>query len=77
MLYYFMFNAFWTHEIFIVTMAFGVSSVTAKWYFHSGPIEEMDKPMWKTLMMIMPWLFGSLAFGSLVMLLLQFLEFFV
>lgn len=38
MLYYFLFNAFWTHEIFIATMVFGVSSVTAKWYFHTGPV---------------------------------------
>lgn len=33
--------------------------------------------MWRTLMMIMRYLFGSLAFGSLVLLVVQFLEFFI
>lgn len=39
MFYYFLFNAFWTHEIFMSNMVFGVSNVTAKWYFHNGPVE--------------------------------------
>lgn len=39
MFYYFLFNAFWTHEIFMSTMVFAVSNVAAKWYFHNGPVE--------------------------------------
>ena len=33
--------------------------------------------MWRTLMMIMRYHFGSLAFGSLVLLVVQFLQFFI
>jgi choline transporter-like protein 2/4/5 len=35
----------------------------------------MNKPMWRTLMMIMRYHFGSLVFGSLVLLIVQFFEF--
>jgi hypothetical protein len=54
-------------------MVFAISNVAAKWYFHSGPVEEIDRPMWRTLMMIMRYMYGSLAFGSLVLLVVQFL----
>ena len=37
MLYYFIFNALWTHEIFYATMNFAVASVSSMWYFSKGP----------------------------------------
>lgn len=77
MFYYFLFNGFWTHEILVTTMVFAISNITAKWYFHNGPVEEIEKPMWKTLNMIMRYHFGSLALGSLLLLVVQFLEFFI
>ncbi len=39
MFYYFLFNAIWTHEIFVSTMVFAIANITAKWYFHNGPVE--------------------------------------
>jgi hypothetical protein len=37
MLYYFIFNSLWTHEIFISTMTFGVSTIFSMWYFAKSP----------------------------------------
>ena len=56
-------------------MVFSIASCVSMWYFRAGPVEEMNKPMWRTLMMIMRYHFGSLVFGSLVLLVVQFLEF--
>jgi hypothetical protein len=56
---------------------FGVASVAGMWYFTQGLTNEMDKPVWRTLQMIMRYHFGSLAFGSLSLLFAQVLQIFV
>ncbi|ORX48223.1 hypothetical protein DM01DRAFT_1338689 [Hesseltinella vesiculosa] len=68
---------FWTAAILINMQRFALSAITAQWYFHRLDPQRMDtKQSWKiALYNASTTSFGTLAFGGLILSLVQLLHF--
>ncbi len=53
---------------------FVIASACAMWYFSHGPNDTLDSPIIRSYKMVFRYHFGSLAFGSLVLAIIQFMQ---
>ena len=76
MFYYFVFGSLWTNALLIAITTFVIASACAVWYFSKAPgMEELDSPVCSGFWMTFRYHFGSLAFGSFILALVQFIQF--
>lgn len=67
----------WTAKLLVYMERFALSAITAQWYFHrNDPSTTINNPPWKSaLIKASTTSFGTLAFGSLILAIIQFLQF--
>lgn len=73
-LYYFVFGSLWINAILGAITTFVVASACCMWYYSHGPGAELDSPILKGFWMAFRYHFGSLAFGSLILAIIQFMQ---
>lgn len=73
-LYYFVFGTLWTNALFQAIGIFVIASSCTMWYYSHGPGQELDSPILRSYKMVFRYHLGSLAFGSLILAIVQFLQ---
>ena len=73
-LYYFVFGTLWTNALFQAMGIFVIASACAMWYYAHGPGQELDSPILRSYKMVFRYHMGSLAFGSLILAIVQFMQ---
>jgi len=73
-LYYFIFGTLWSNALIIAIGIFTVASACCQWYYNHGANSELDSPVTRGLKMAFRYHFGSLAFGSFILAVVQFLQ---
>ncbi len=73
-LYYFVFGTLWTNALFQAMGIFVIASACAMWYYAHGPGQELDSPILRSYKMAFRYHLGSLAFGSLILAIVQFMQ---
>lgn len=73
-LYYFIFGTLWTNALFQAIGIFIIASACTMWYYSHGPGQELDSPILRSYKMVFRYHLGSLAFGSFILALVQFLQ---
>lgn len=73
-LYYFIFGTLWTNALFQAMGIFVVASACTMWYYAHGPGQELDSPILRSYKMVFRYHLGSLAFGSFILAVVQFLQ---
>jgi hypothetical protein len=73
-LYYFIFGSLWTNALLGAITIFVIASACCMWYYSHGPGAELDSPIMKSYYMAFRYHFGSLAFGSLILAIIQFMQ---
>jgi choline transporter-like protein 2/4/5 len=53
---------------------FVIASACAMWYYAHGPGQELDSPILRSYKMVFRYHMGSLAFGSLILAIVQFMQ---
>ncbi|KAK4516672.1 uncharacterized protein ATC70_011649 [Mucor velutinosus] len=74
---FYIFIFMWTAKLLVYMERFALSAITAQWYFHrNDPSTTNNNPPWKSaLIKASTTSFGTLAFGSLILAIIQFLQF--
>lgn len=72
--YVFVFLTLWSNAMIQAIGVFVIVSACAMWYFSHGPNDSLDSPITRSYKMVFRFHFGSLAFGSLVLAIVQFLQ---
>lgn len=73
-LYFFIFGTLWSSALITAIGIFTVASAVCMWYYNHGANDELDSPVLRSLKMAFRYHFGSLAFGSFILALVQFLQ---
>jgi choline transporter-like protein 2/4/5 len=73
-LYYFVFGTLWTNALLQAMGIFVIASACTMWYYSHGPGQELDSPILRSYKMSIRYHLGSLAFGSFILAVVQFLE---
>lgn len=74
--YYFVFATLWSNALLQAIAVFVIASACAVWYFSKSPnMQELDSPVCSGFWMTFRYHFGSLAFGSFILALVQFIQF--
>lgn len=73
-LYYFIFGTLWSNALIQAIGIFTVASAVCMWYYNHGANSELDSPVTRSLKMAFRYHFGSLAFGSFILAVVQFLQ---
>lgn len=73
-LYYFIFGTLWTNALFQAIGIFVIASACTMWYYSHGPGQELDSPILRSYKMVFRYHLGSLAFGSLILAIVQFMQ---
>lgn len=73
-LYYFIFGTLWSSALIQAIGIFTMASACCMWYYNHGANSELDSPITRSLKMAFRYHFGSLAFGSFILALVQFLQ---
>ncbi len=73
--YYFVFGTLWTNALLSAITIFVIAAACAVWYFSKAPGVKLDSPVSTGFYMAFRYHFGSLAFGSFVIALIQFVQF--
>lgn len=74
MLYYFLFALLWTNALIQAIGIFIIASCCCMWYYKHGPEDVLDSPVSRSFVMSLRYHFGSLAFGSFILAVVQFLQ---
>lgn len=53
---------------------FVIASACVMWYYSHGPGQELSLPIARSYKMIFRYYFGSLAFGALLLAIIQFIQ---
>lgn len=77
MFYYFVFGTLWVNALLQAIAIFVIASACAMWYYSHGPDATLDSPISGGFWMAFRYHFGSLAFGSLILAIVQFIQFIV
>ncbi|KAL9558369.1 hypothetical protein PS6_001335 [Mucor atramentarius] len=74
---FYVFFFMWTAKLLVYMERFALSAITAQWYFHRNDLSTSNSnPPWKSaLIKASTTSFGTLAFGSLILAIIQFLQF--
>ena len=73
-LYYFIFATLWANAIISAASIFVIASACCMWYYNHGADESLDSPIFRSFKMMFRYHFGSLAFGSFILALVQFMQ---
>lgn len=73
--YCFIFGTLWVNAFIGAVGIFVVASACCMWYFSHGPNSELSLPIARSYKMVFRYHFGSLAFGSFILAIVQFLQF--
>ena len=73
-LYYFIFGTLWSNALIQAIGIFTVASACCMWYYNHGANSELDSPVTRSIRMAFRYHFGSLAFGSFILAVVQFLQ---
>lgn len=74
---FYIFMYMWTAKLLIYIQRFSLSAITAQWYFHRKEPSTNTAPWKGALIRASTTSFGTLAFGSLILAIIQFLQFIV
>lgn len=77
MFYYFVFATLWTNAFLNAITIFVIASSCCMWYYSHGPGQDLDFPIARSYKMVFRYHWGSLAFGSFILAVVQFLQFLV
>jgi len=73
--YVFVFGTLWCNAFIQAAGIFVVASACCIWYYSHGPNQdETNYPIFRSYKMVFRYHFGSLAFGSLILAIVQFLQ---
>ena len=70
-LYCFIFATLWSHGMIQAIGTFVIASACCMWYYSHGPGAQLDLPIFRSYKMAFRFHFGSLAFGSLILAIVQ------
>jgi solute carrier family 44 protein 1 (choline transporter-like protein)/choline transporter-like protein 2/4/5 len=73
--YYFVFGTLWVNALLLAITIFVVAAACAVWYFSRAPGINLDSPVCAGFWMAFRYHFGSLAFGALIIAIIQFIQF--
>ena len=73
-LYYFIFGTLWSSALIQAIGTFTIASTVCMWYYNHGANAELDSPVSRSARMAFRYHFGSLAFGSFILAVVQFLQ---
>lgn len=75
MFYFFAFGTLWCNAMLMAIAVFVVSAACAVWYFSRSPgMKDLDSPVATGFWMAFRYHFGTLAFGSFILALVQFIQ---
>lgn len=74
MLYYYFFAVLWSNALIAALSMFVVASCCCMWYYSRGPGVTLDSPVSSSFWMAFRFHYGSLAFGSLILALIEFVQ---
>jgi hypothetical protein len=72
--YVFVFGTLWSNAMIQAIGIFVISSACCMWYYSHGPGQSLDSPIFRSYKMVFRYHFGSLAFGSFILALVQMLQ---
>lgn len=72
--YIFVFFTLWTNAFIGAMTIFIIASACCMWYYSHAPGNELSLPVWRSYKMVFRYHWGSLAFGSLLVAIIQFLQ---
>lgn len=72
--YVFLFGTLWCNAFIQAMGVFVLASACCIWYYSHGPDAEVNFPIFRSYKMVFRYHFGSLAFGSLILAIVQFLQ---
>lgn len=73
-LYYFLFATLWCNALIGAVGIFIIASACCMWYYNHGPNSELDSPIFRSFKIMFRYHFGSLAFGSFILAVVNFLQ---
>jgi len=74
--YYTVFGTLWLNSLLMAITIFVIAAACSVWYFSKGQAaENLDSPICSGFYMAFRYHFGSLAFGSLLIAIIQFIQF--
>ena len=75
MFYFFAFGTLWGNAMLMAIAVFVVAAATSVWYFSKSPgMRDLDSPVASGFWMAFRYHFGTLAFGSFILALVQFIQ---
>ena len=81
MFYYYVFGTLWVNAFIQAVAVFIIAAACGFWYYNqAGPLSQeqrIDSPVFNGLWMAVRFYFGSLAFGSLILAIIQFIQFLI
>ncbi len=75
--YCFVFGTLWVQAFIGAVSIFVVASACCLWYYSHAPGAELSMPIWRSYKMVFRYHLGSLAFGALLLAIVQFIQFMV
>lgn len=72
--YAFLFGTLWCNAFLQAVGTFVVASACCLWYYSHGPDQETSFPVIRSYKMVVRYHCGSLAFGSLILAIIQFMQ---
>jgi len=72
--YIFIFGTLWANAFFGAMGTFVIASACCMWYYSHAPGSDLSLPIWRSYKMLFKYHWGSLAFGSLLVAIVQFLQ---
>jgi hypothetical protein len=72
--YVFVFLTLWVNAFLGAMTIFVIASATCMWYYSHAPGNELSLPIFRSYKMIFRYHWGSLAFGALLLAIVQFLQ---
>lgn len=72
--YCFVFGTLWVNAFIGAMTIFIIASACTMWYYSHGPDQELTLPIARSYKMVFRFHFGSLAFGALLVAIVQFLQ---
>jgi len=73
--YYFVFATLWSNALLQAITTFVIASSCCMWYYSHGPAHDLHLPVLRSFGRSIRYHLGSLAFGSLLLAIVQFIQF--
>ena len=73
--YYFVFGTLWCNAFVQAVTTFVIASACCMWYYSHGPAQDLHFPVLRSYFRVFRYHLGSLAFGALLLAIVQFIQF--